>query len=303
MHQPYWRGFWRLADPKVCLASFASMFLGACMAHHAQPIAWGWLGLTVLGIFAVEVAKNASGEVVDYRSGTDLAITPENRSPFSGGKRVMVDGLLTEAQTLQIARLFYGIAIACGLVIALWRNWRALPVALLGLALAWYYHSAPLKLSYRGYGELAVALCYGPLIAGGTYLVQTGKMTGDLFLTSLALGLMIAGFLWINQLPDYAADERCGKRNLVVQLGPRKASYGFVVLLASGMALLLAVPTLFPGAEGVLWGLLAVGPAIFASSRVLRSPTDTAALIPAQVATLLAFVLLAAGAGLGYLLT
>jgi 1,4-dihydroxy-2-naphthoate octaprenyltransferase len=303
MHNSYWQGFWRLADPKISLASFASMFLAACMASHAQPLVWGWLWLTVLGIFAVEVAKNASGQVVDYRSGTDLAISPDDRSPFSGGKRVVVDGLLTEAQALQIARLFYGIAVVCGLVIANWRDWRVLPIALLGLMLAWYYHAAPLKLSYRGYGELAVALCYGPLIAGGTYLVQTGEITGDLFLTSLALGLMIAGFLWVNQFPDYVADKHCGKRNLVVQLGRRKASYGFAVLLAGSVGLLLSVPVMFTGAEGVLWGLLALGPACFASDRVLRSPTDTAALIPAQVATLAAFVLLAVGAGLGYLLT
>jgi 1,4-dihydroxy-2-naphthoate octaprenyltransferase len=302
VHESYWQGVWRLADPKISLASFASMFLAACMAHHAQPLAWGWLALTALGIFAVEVAKNAGGELVDYRSGVDLAVTPEHRSPFSGGKRVLVEGLLTEAQTLNIARLFYGIAVVCGLVIAAWRDWGVLPIALLGLALAWSYHCAPLRLSYHGYGELAVALCYGPLIAGGTYLVQTGELTGDLFLTSLSLGLMIAGFLWINQFPNHEADERCGKRNLVVQLGIERARYGFVVIMAGSLGLLLAVPALFPGAAGVLWGLLALGPAVFAGYRVMRHPADTAALIPAQMATLLAFVVLALGAGVGYLL-
>jgi 1,4-dihydroxy-2-naphthoate octaprenyltransferase len=114
---------------------------------------------------------------------------------------------------------------------------------------------------------------------------------------------MIAGFLWINQFSDYAADKHWGKRNLVVQLGRQKASYGFAVLLAGSMGLLLSVPVIFTGAGGVLWGLLALGPACFAIYRVLRSPADTAALIPAQVATLVAFVLLAVGAGLGYLLS
>ncbi len=302
MHKSYWQGLRRLADPRISLASFASMFLAACMAHHAQPLAWGWLALTAFGIFAVEIAKNASGEVMDYRSGTDLAVSPEQRSPFFGGNRVLADGLLSEGEALHIARSFYGVAIACGLVIVFWRDWGVLPIALLGLALAWFYRSPPLKLSYRGYGELAVALCYGPLIAGGTYLVQTGELTGDLFLTSLSLGLMITGHLWVNQFSDYEGDQRCGKRNLVVQLGIERARYGFIVLMAGGLGLLLAVPILFPGAAGVLWGLLALAPAIFASYRVIRRPADTAALIPAQLATLLAFVLLALGAGVGYLL-
>ena len=95
MNSPFWRGFWRLADPKISLASFAGMFLAACMAAADLGLAWGWLLLTVLGVFCVEVAKNASGELVDYDSGTDLAVADADRSPFSGGKRVMVDGLLS----------------------------------------------------------------------------------------------------------------------------------------------------------------------------------------------------------------
>lgn len=297
----YWLGFWRLADPKLCLASSASMFLAAAMAADAQPLHWGWLALTVLGIFAVEVAKNASGDIFDYRSGTDLALAPEHRSPFSGGKRVLVDGLLSEAQCWQLARVFYGIAIACGLFIVIYRDWRVLPLALLGLALAWFYHAGPLKLSYRGYGEIAVALCYGPLIAGGTYLVQTGEVTADLFLTSMALGLMVAGLLWINEFPDYLADKACGKCNLVVQMGTAKAKYAFALLLLAGLSLLPLVALRYPQASGVLWGLVAVPPALFAAYRLIRYPRDTAKLIPAQAATLLAMLALAVAAGLGYL--
>jgi hypothetical protein len=43
--------------------------------------------------------QNASGELYDHDSGTDRAVAPEDRSPFSGGKRVLADGLLTRAQT------------------------------------------------------------------------------------------------------------------------------------------------------------------------------------------------------------
>jgi 1,4-dihydroxy-2-naphthoate octaprenyltransferase len=302
MHSSYWRGFWRLADPKISLASFASIFLASAFAFQAQPLDWPWLWLTIVGIFAVEVAKNASGEIIDFRSGVDLAVEPADRSPFSGGKRVLVEGLLSEGQTLRIAKVFYAIAILCGLLIGVFRDWRVMPLAALGLALAWFYHAPPVKLAYRGYGELAVALCYGPLIAGGTYLVQTGHITGDLYLTSLALGLMIAGFLWINEFPDYAADKACGKRNLVVQLGRQRASYAFALLLAASFCLLLLVDHLFEQTGGVLWGFLAAPLAAFAAWRLVRNPHDTAHLIPAQVATLLAFLVFAAGTGLGYAL-
>ena len=96
----FWAGFWRLADPKISLASFAGMFLGACAAAGDRALSWGWLLLTVFGIFAIEIAKNASGEIVDFDSGTDQAVLPDDRCPFSGGKRVLVDRLLTRGQTI-----------------------------------------------------------------------------------------------------------------------------------------------------------------------------------------------------------
>ncbi len=119
----------------------------------------------------------------------------------------------------------------------------------------------PLSLSYRGLGELAVALCYGPLIAAGTYLVQRGTVSPEIVLAGVPLGLLVAGFLWLNEIPDARADEAAGKRTLVVRLGGGWAAAG--ALRARG------------------------GPA--------------ARLVPAQVGALAAFVLYAAGAAAGCL--
>jgi 1,4-dihydroxy-2-naphthoate octaprenyltransferase len=69
-----WEGVWRLADPKITMASAASLLLGAAAAASQGPLDWNWLALTVLGIFLVEVAKNASGEIFDFDSGTDQAV-------------------------------------------------------------------------------------------------------------------------------------------------------------------------------------------------------------------------------------
>lgn len=297
------QGFWRLADPKISLASFAGLFLAACMAAADQGLAWGWLALTVLGVFCVEVAKNASGELVDYDSGTDLAVTDANRSPFSGGKRVLVDRLLTREQTRAIAATFYAAAIVAGLVIVLWRDARVLAVGLAGVGLAWFYHGGALRLSYRGLGELAVALAYGPLVVGGTYLVQTGSLTAPLLQASMALGMLVAAFLWINEFPDYRADRQAGKRNLVVRLGPERAATAYVVICAAGYLLLVCTALYHPGARGLLGGLAGLPFALFSCWRLLGSAGVTVRVIPAQVAGLASFVLMAAGAGLGYLLT
>ncbi len=297
------QGFRRLADPKISLASFAGLFLAACLAAADQGLAWGWLALTVLGVFCVEVAKNACGELVDYDSGTDLAVVDADRSPFSGGKRVLVDALLTRQQTRGIAAAFYAAAIAIGLVIVFWRDARVLAFGLAGVGLAWFYHGGALRLSYRGLGELAVALAYGPLVVGGTYLVQTGRLSAPMLQAAMALGVLVAAFLWINEFPDYQADRQAGKRNLVVRLGPERAASAYVVISTVGYLWLLCTALYYPGARGLLGGLVGLPLALFSCWRLLGSAGVTERVIPAQAAALGSFALMAAGAGLGYLLT
>lgn len=307
-HRAFGAGLWRLADPKISLASFAGMFLGTCAAARDGRLDPGWLALTVAGIFAIEVAKNASGEIVDFESGTDLAVAPEDRSPFSGGKRVLVDGLLTRGQTAVIAMVSYALGIAAGLALVFSREPRVLPLGILGVACAFYYHAPPLKLSYRGMGEAAVGLCYGPLIACGTYLVQRGRVSSGILLASLPLGLLIASFLWINEFPDYAADLRSGKRTLVVRLGRPRSAVVFACLVGVAFTLQALLPFASEAVSagiprGVWLGLLGVVPAAASARGLLGAPEEAAKIIPAQQLTLLAFLLLAAGSGIGFLLT
>lgn len=301
MDKRFWQGFWRLADPKISLASFAGILLASTMVLADHPLAVGWLLMTIAGVFAVEIAKNASGELVDYDSGTDLAIDQQHRTPFSGGKRVLVDELLSRGQTRAIANTFYAIAIVIGLLIVLFRDQRVLLLGMAGMALAWFYHSAPLRLSYRGWGELAVAISYGPLVVGGTYLVQTGTLIAPVLHASLVLGLLVAAFLWINEFPDYQADKACAKNNLVVRMGLPAAAYAYLGLLLLAYGWLLLIALLGTSTHGLLWGLIGAPPALFSALRLLAGDgKHSAGLIPAQAACLASFVLMAAGAGIGY---
>ena len=299
-YKPFLQGFWRLADPKISLASFSGMFMAACMAAADYVLAPAWLLLTIAGIFAVEIAKNASGDLVDFDSGTDLAVAEEDRTPFSGGKRVLVDSLLTRRQTFSIAMFFYAIAIIIGLIIVVFRDDRVLFLGLAGIALAWFYHSGPIRLSYRGWGELAVGISYGPLVVLGTYLVQTGTVTATALHASLVLGLLVAAFLWINEFPDYSADKASGKRNLVVKIGLLRAVYVYLLMLVIGYGWLVYIAVNGDATASILWGLLGAPAASFSVLRLFKYNGNTRSLIPAQAASLASFVLMAVGTGLGY---
>jgi 1,4-dihydroxy-2-naphthoate octaprenyltransferase len=302
MKSTFWQGFWRLADPKISLASFASMFLGVCAAAADGSLHLGWLVFTIIGIFAIEVAKNASGDIFDFDSGDDKAVREEDRSPFSGGKRVLLDNLLTRRQTVGIAFAGYLVGCLTGLAILIWREPSVFWIGVAGVTLAFFYHAPPIKLSYRGLGEIAVAICYGPLIATGTYLVQRGAVSIEVIATSLLLGLLIGLFLLINEFPDFHADLSANKRTLVVMWGRRRASRIYLGLLALTFALAVALP-LFQVPFTVWLGLIAVIPAYPAAKRLIQYPETTSNIIPAQAATLFAFLLFALGSGIGFLLS
>ncbi|MGE0397397.1 MAG: prenyltransferase [Kofleriaceae bacterium] len=294
-------GVWRVADPKITLASVSSMIIGAACAAWAGPVAWGWLVATVIGIFCVEAAKNASGEIFDWDSGADQGVRDDERSPFSGGKHVLLDGLLTRAQTALVAGIFYAIAIAIGVVIVVWREHAVMYLGMLGVGLAFFYHAPPFKLAYRGLGELAVSIAYGPVIAAGTYLVQRGTIDAPVLWASIPFAIACGAFLWINEFPDARADAAAGKRTLVVRLGRIRASRVFAVIVGAAYAGVVALPLVGLPATTLL-GLVGLPHGVAAARRLYLYPETTKQIIPAQAWTLLSFVLMAAGIGAGFVL-
>src|SRR5512142_3300987 len=100
----WFQGIWRLADPKIALASIVPFIVGTALAHDQNQLIDPIIAAgAFVAIFLVEVGKNALNDLVDWRSGADAAVTAEERSPFSGGKRVIVDSLLNEHDLIGIA--------------------------------------------------------------------------------------------------------------------------------------------------------------------------------------------------------
>lgn len=295
-------GLWRLADPTMTLAPVAGLVLGGALAADAGALSWPWLLVTAIGLLFFEIGKNASGEVYDFDSGADAGVAAADRTPFSGGRRVIVDGLLSRHQTVRLARIFYGLGVAVGLAIVWWRDPGVLWLGLAGVVLAYGAHAPPLQLAYRGLGEIAAAVTYGPLIVGGTVLVQRGDIPAEAGWVAVPLGLLLAAFLWIDEFPDARADAAAGKRTLVVRLGKRRAALAFGAIVAVGYALVAILP-LFGVDRGIWLGVAGLPHALLAAGRLISTPDDTASLVPAQAWTLLSALLFALGAAIGILLT
>lgn len=246
-----WHGFWQVADPKIWIASTIPMAVGGTVAYAAtERFSWGWFLVGATAIYLLEIGKNAINEYIDYLSGVDRYVAPDKRTPFSGGKKTIIDGKLSLQENLVIGIITVALGCSLGLFIVFSREFAVLWFGLAGVFFALFYSLPPFKFAYRGLGELVVGLTFGPLITCGTYLLQAGTVTYPVILASLPLGFLIANVLWINQYPDYEADLQGGKINGVVRLGKQKA--GTVYALLFGLAY-LTMPVLALVNKNVFW--------------------------------------------------
>ncbi len=192
--------------------------------------------LTVLGACAVHLGLNVANDVFDTLSGADdLNPTPTR---FSGGSRVLQNSVVSLGQMSLLALACYLVAAAIGLaLLALRPSMDLVVIAAVGLAISLAYTMPPLKLVYRGFGELATAIGFGPVMVLGTYSVQSpGSLPPAAWLASVPVGLLVAMILYVNEIPDRAGDAMAGKRTLPVRWTRGRVVVGFDAAVAGAFA-------------------------------------------------------------------
>ena len=234
---------------------------------------------------AIHIAANMANDAWDYRSGNDLAV--RHRNPFAGGGRVLIQGVLDPRLHLAVAMLFLVAGSLIGLYLASVVGWPLFGLGLVGVLVAYAYVGPPLRLAPHGVGEVAVGLEFGPVVLLGTYYVLARSFDPPAVVLSATLGLLVTGILWINEVPDIAADASVGKRTLVVRLGVRRATVAFQGIVAAAYAVLV-LGVAFAGLTP--WALLALlgVPLALRPVRGLRATGgDPDALIPSNAAMIL----------------
>lgn len=208
--------------------------------------------LTLVGAAAVHLGLNVANDVFDARLGAD----DQNVNPtqYSGGSRVIQYGLVPLPRMAAISAGMYAVALGVGVVLLLTRFSPALlAIGVLGLVLSLAYTAPPLKLVYRGLGELTTAIGFGPLMLVGAYVVQTvGLLRAEPFVASVPIGLLVMLILYVNEVPDRSADARARKRTLPTRFDRPQTINGYVmvalaafVVIALGvLAGVLPIPTL-----------------------------------------------------------
>ena len=283
-----WTAWVQAARPLAAANVAVPLILGEALAYAAHGrFDWGLFGaiglLGVLNQLFIVFANDFADRDAD-------ALNP-SPSVVSGGSRVIQEGKLAPEALRKAAWLMLGAMLVLALVLAgIHRLWW-LPVLVAGGAgILWAYSFAPLRLSYRGYGELLQGAGVGVVLPVIGFYAQAGSFAGLPWLGLMPSFLLAYTGNLLTALPDYPGDRLAQKRTYPVRFGQFVARRHALELLAVAVSFgWLMVPNL------PWWGVAGIIAApmipILLAARLLGSADA------GNRGECLRFVMLGAGAG------
>lgn len=207
----YWIEAMRLRTLPVSVAGVVSAI---ALALHAGV--FDAVPAVICLLFAVmaQVASNFANEYFDYKEGRD-------RPGREGPRRGVTEGEISPEAMKRAVYITLGLAGCLGLSLVGWGGWWLLVVGALIAVGVFAYSAGPYPLSTNGLGEVAVVFFFGIIPVNLTYYVQSLAWSWTVASVSLAMGLMGANVLIINNYRDVEDDRAVGKRTLCVSLGRR----------------------------------------------------------------------------------
>ncbi|MCU0916097.1 MAG: 1,4-dihydroxy-2-naphthoate octaprenyltransferase [Planctomycetes bacterium] len=205
--------------PQYLGASVAPVLVGAALGYAvAGSFEVGLFVLAVLAIMALHGGANVVNDYFDSLSRNDWV--NENPTPFSGGRQFIQKGILSPQATLLAGLAYLAVGAGIGLVIvALAQSAFILGIGVAGVLGAFFYTAGPLRLGYRGVGEIVIGILFGILPVYGSYYLQARSIDLLPLLPAVIVAILIFLVILINEFPDLPADRQVDKRTMIVVLG------------------------------------------------------------------------------------
>lgn len=194
-----------------------------------------WLPAMLCLVFALlaQIASNFANEYYDYQAGLD-------RPGRVGPRRGVTEGDITP-RAMKIAT-FATLAVASiiGLSLIYWGGWWLIFAGLFIGAGALAYSAGPYPLSRHALGEVAVILFFGVVPVNLTFYLFSNTFAWPIFASSVAVGLMGANILLVNNYRDEKDDRAVGKNTIATKFGAPAALYLYLIFGVA--AVLLFIP-------------------------------------------------------------
>jgi 1,4-dihydroxy-2-naphthoate octaprenyltransferase len=243
---PLWRAWLLAARPKTLPAAFAPVLVGTAVAWADGARQPGMALAALLGALAIQVGTNFFNDWADFVQGAD----DERRI---GPARATQQGWLSRRAVLAGCVVAFAAATLCGVVLLARGGWPIVIIGVASILSGLAYTGAPLKLGYRGLGDLFVWVFFGGVAVGGTYWVQALTLTPAVLIAALSTGALATAILVVNNQRDRETDRRAGKRTLVVRFGPTFGRWEYTLL--AGFAFIAPAAAWAAGLVGAGWWL------------------------------------------------
>ncbi|MEU5721851.1 prenyltransferase [Micromonospora sp. NPDC047738] len=243
-----WKGFLRLARLRFLLYNLLPVGLAVAVSvHQGHPLDVTWYAVAQLFAWTVHVMTHYCNEYFDLEADrANVYFTP-----WTGGSRALVDGSVAPVVSLGAAFVLFSVST---LMVAVMPSWPARLLATAAVVLAWFYTAPPVRLNYRGAGELTVAVILNGLWPAVAVVLQTGTIPMLLVAVLAPTAMLQVARMMVMNLGDRRSDAAVGKRTLPVIVGYQPA----VRLIVAAQPIAYAMLTAFALLGWVPWLVWAV---------------------------------------------
>jgi 1,4-dihydroxy-2-naphthoate octaprenyltransferase len=226
------------ARPWAWPASCIPVLFGSSLA---ATVGWvrlhlGLLLATLVAMVLLHSAANMLSDVIDWKRGLDLEVTP-----VSGA---IVRGILNEKQVLKASVILFLIGSGLGILLAYLRGILVLKIGIVGVILGLAYP----WLKAVGLGDLVVLVNFGLLGSLGAWVVQTTQFSWLPVMWALPQGMLVAAILHSNNWRDSQTDRKKKVFTLAGIIGDRGSEIYYAILIFGSLFLLagfILVPRTF----------------------------------------------------------
>ena len=210
---------WLLAArPKTLSGAAVPVMIGVALAwvdafqYEDGVFSWTAALLCLLFSFAMQIDANFINDFFDFAKGNDDVET--RLVP----RRACAQGWVKLDSMKKAIAFTTCLACVIGLPLAYYGGLEMILVGIFCVIFAFLYTTF---FSYLGLGDLLVLVFFGIVPVCCSYYVQLHVVTAEVFLASIACGLVIDALLIVNNFRDRDNDRLAGKNTIIVRLGPK----------------------------------------------------------------------------------
>jgi 1,4-dihydroxy-2-naphthoate octaprenyltransferase len=208
---------WLLAArPKTLTGAAVPVMIGVSLAwvdsrqYGDDVFQWVAALLCFLFAFIMQIDANFINDFFDFANGTD------DTSTRLGPRRACAQGWVKLSSMKRAIALTTCLACIIGLPLVWFGGLEMILVGAVCVVFCFLYTT---HFSYLGLGDLLVLVFFGVVPVCISYYLHLHTVTWQVFLASLACGMVIDALLIVNNYRDRDTDREAGKNTIIVRLG------------------------------------------------------------------------------------